>query len=100
MEPIMLVKSRSGLQDERYATLSGMDGLVLLVQWKTEELHEFLRSSGTCVSSPGGVMRGWSVSPEDLAKFSLSEEARAAAPPTPPTPPTVPPVKLKTGRKQ
>lgn len=74
MESITLVrKKKFGSHDERYATLSGLDGLVFLVQWKTDELHQFLRTTGECVESPGGIMRGWSVSSEDLKRLAPSE---------------------------
>lgn len=68
--PVTLVKDGG---HERYATVAGIDGHHVLVDWEGL-LHLFSRERGRCIESANGIMKGWRIHPDELPRF----QAKAA----------------------
>ncbi len=63
---------------ERYATVSGISGLHVLVTWEDDVLHYFSNTDGRCLESSNGIMRGWRIHPDELPRFQRNRPVEAA----------------------
>ena len=75
---------------ERYAEVTAIDVESITVYWNGAGPHTFSRSSGKCIESTNGVMRGFLISPgqEDRLRALTEPTSPVNATPAPsPTPP-------------